>query len=332
MDHLGDVAVWTVSEPGEFDYISAGFEDIWGIPAAEIETDVDRLIETIHPADRDRVRAAIRQPPEDVSRSSYVARILDADGAIRWVQTQHVPIRDGGELAEIIGISTDITDQKRRERELEALNQVVRHDIRNDMNIILGWADVLGDHVDEAGEEPLSKIVRTGEHVVELTEVAREYGESITDDEGVRVGPQDLRATLRHELERRREMYPEAEFVITGEIPAVDVMADEMLSSVFRNVLNNAVLHNDRDEPTVEISFEDRAGSVAVHVADDGPGIPDARKDAIFGKCERGPESHGSGIGLHLVESLLTEYGGSVRVADNEPTGAVFTVELRKAD
>ncbi|MCF2207926.1 hypothetical protein KVP02_09730, partial [Halobacterium salinarum] len=69
---------------------------------------------------------------------------------------QQVVLRDeAGEVSEVVGIATDITDQKHREQELELLNRIIRHDIRNDMAVVLGWAELLEDHVDDEGCEYL---------------------------------------------------------------------------------------------------------------------------------------------------------------------------------
>jgi len=78
-----------------------------------------------------------------------------------------------------------------------------------------------------------------------------------------------------------------------------------MLASVFRNLLNNAVQHNDTDAPEVTVTCEETDDRIRVRVADNGPGVPDAEKDEIFGKGEKGLDSAGSGIGLYLV-SVLT--------------------------
>jgi sensor histidine kinase regulating citrate/malate metabolism len=75
-----------------------------------------------------------------------------------------------------------------------------------------------------------------------------------------------------------------------------------------------------------------RSDSVIVKIADNGPGIPDELKDDVFGKGESGFESSGTGIGLYLVNRLVTGYGGDIWVEDNAPTGAIFVAELPKAD
>jgi signal transduction histidine kinase len=71
---------------------------------------------------------------------------------------------------------------------------------------------------------------------------------------------------------------------------------------------------------------------VRVEIADNGPGIPDSRKETIFGKGESGLESAGTGIGLYLVDSLVEAPGGDVWVEDNDPAGSRFVVELPTAE
>ncbi|ESP89966.1 signal-transducing histidine kinase [Candidatus Halobonum tyrrellensis G22] len=107
--------------------------------------------------------------------------------------------------------------------------------------------------------------------------------------------------------------------------------ANGMLGSVFRNLLNNAVQHNDADDPLVVVDVGLDGDRVTVRVADNGPGVPDDRKMEVFGKNEKGIDSSGTGVGLYLVHTLVSEYGGSVRIEDNDPRGAVFVVRLRRA-
>jgi signal transduction histidine kinase len=105
-----------------------------------------------------------------------------------------------------------------------------------------------------------------------------------------------------------------------------------MLQSVFRNLVKNAIEHNDKTVPEVTVSVSERDDTVLARVADNGPGIPDEQRSEIFGKGEKGLESDGTGIGLYLVSTLVDQYGGDVWIEDNEPEGTVFTVELPKLE
>lgn len=250
-------------------------------------------------------------PPDQVTEVTYVARVVQPDGAVRWVQTRQVPLRDeAGNLRHIVGISTDITVQKRREAEFETLNRIVRHDIRNDTSVILGWAELLGDHVDEEGTAHLEKIVSAGEQIVELTDVAGTYAVAVAGRESMVVTPVSLRPTLTDEILIRSETYPAAEISLVGEIPDVEVLAKELLQSVFRNLLNNAIQHNDKATPRVTLSCSTTEETVTVEVADNGPGIPEESKESVFGKGVSGLASSGSGVGLSLVRGLVDQYNG----------------------
>jgi len=217
-----------------------------------------------------------------------------------------------------------------RER-LEVLNRVVRHDIRNDMTVVIGWLDALEDHVDEGGQNALDRVQTASRHVVELTRIARDYVDVVVGETTPDLQPISLREAVDTEVRTLREAYPEASFTV-GEIPEVTVRVNEMLRSVFRNLLNNAVQHNDAPSPVVEVTARRADGSVVVSVADNGPGIPDERKRAVFGKGEHGLDSPGTGIGLYLVDTLVSEFGGDIWIEDNDPTGAVFNVRLPLED
>ena len=215
--------------------------------------------------------------------------------------------------------------------ELAILNRVVRHDIRNDMAITIGWGEELERHVDDEGAEMLDRMLTNSRHVVELTRAVRDFMAALDGDGESELEPIDLRPTLLDEIEKRDSGYEAATFVVDGEIPDVRVRANELLSSVFRNLLNNAVQHNDGAAPRVVVSAEEAAETVSVSVADDGPGIPADRRDAVFGRGDRGPDDPAAGIGLYLVDSLVGQYDGEVRIEDNEPAGTVFRVTLPKA-
>jgi len=74
----------------------------------------------------------------------------------------------------------------------------------------------------------------------------------------------------------------------------------------------------------VTVALEADGRTATVRVGDDGPGIPDDRKETVFEP--RTGTDHG--FGLYLVRTLVVSYGGEIRVEDNEPRGSVFLVEL----
>ena len=85
--------------------------------------------------------------------------------------------------------------------------------------------------------------------------------------------------------------------------------------------------HNDRERPEVTLSATADDDVVRVRIADNGPSVPDEQKERIFEEGEKGIDSEDTGLGLHLVRTLVDRYGGDVRVGDNEPEGSVFVAE-----
>ncbi|WP_135662422.1 response regulator [Halorhabdus rudnickae] len=260
-----------------------------------------------------------------------------------------VPVSVGNEADSFQLITRDITQQKRREQQLEArteklavINRLVRHDINNDIQLLIGWADGVSGHVNDEGQDYLERIQDTCDHISELTTIARDFVESIGSDTDLEYSSMNLRYILKSEVEKAERRHERLVVERDGEIPNVSVRGNELLSSVFGNLLSNAVRHNDKSEPRVTIYVEEGEMDVQIYVADNGPGIPEATIDGIFGKGEMGPESPGTGIGLYLVHTIVERFDGHVsvenaadRAAEGDATvtgdgGCVFTVELPK--
>ena len=211
---------------------------------------------------------------------------------------------------------------------LELLNRIVRHDIRNDIQLVEGMADLLEDAVGDSARPQLETIRSRSQHVIELTDVMGDLMETLVSNRDPSLEPTNLSYVLDREVREATSAYPDATIRIRGNVPLVEVVANDMLGSVFGNLLNNAVQHSDRAEPTVTVAAEKTDDHAIVRVADDGPGIDDGRKETVFGKGEKGLDSEGTGLGLYLVYTLVEEYGGDVWIEDSDPTGSVFVVRL----
>ena len=242
---------------------------------------------------------------------------------------------DDGAVMGICGVSTDITDQKQYELtleeqrdDLEILNQIIRHDIRNNLQLVLAYGNMLEDHVENDGEEFLGQIMDAGREAVEITQTAGEVTDVLLGS-GSDQTPVNLKPALVTQIDYVRENHERALVSVEETLPNVAVLADEMLESVFRNLLNNAIVHNDKELPEVTVSTTANDDVVQVRIADNGPGISDQQKDQIFEEGEKGLDSEGTGIGLYLVQTLVERYGGAVWIEDNEPEGSVFIIELR---
>jgi PAS domain S-box-containing protein len=336
-DSLQD-AIYVFDADGVLVDANARVGDVSGKPTDELlgET-LESLLDNYGANDSvDQARAAydrIASGAAEGARATFELRNADGDAV-------HVDARFSRYDGHVVAVLRNLEAVRERERELESLseqlevlNRVLRHDIRNDMNVVHGWLTELDAHVDDAGADALSNVRDAVSHTIALTSEARDLAEVLTVGGDMPVEPVPLDVVLHRQAEKTREKYPHATVVVDGKVPAVSVVANQMLSSVFDNLLGNAVVHNDRNEPTVTISVETAdADAVAVRVADDGPGISEALRSSLFGRGEKGVDSPGTGMGLYLVDKLVAGYGGTVDVEDNDPRGTAFVVTLDRAD
>jgi PAS domain S-box-containing protein len=257
------------------------------------------------------------------------------------------PIERGGEVVAAVVVARDVTERKEREEklqttseQLEVLNRILRHDIQNDIQTIQLWVEKLQRDIPDKGGDDLQRVFETSKHVEELTENSRALIKAVIQEE-LETEPVRLDDIVQGEFQSARSRYPDAEFTVEEPLPETVVSANETLSSVVRNLLNNALQHN-RGQVEVSGRVEQRDGSARLCVSDNGPGVPDDQKQDIFGKGSKGLESEGTGIGLYLVNQLVQSYGGDVWVEDgdhdappgsqDDPEGATFVVELPVAN
>ena len=339
-DSLGD-ALYVFDTSGVLVDANARVGEVSGLPTAEMlgATHEGLLDEYGANETTSRGRAAYRavaSGDEDRSRVEFELRNVDGD-------VVPVDVRYARHDEYVVAILRNLTAVRERERELarlseqlEVLNRVLRHDIRNDMNVVAGWLDELDPHVDAGGADALANVRDAVSHTIALTTEARDLAEVLIQGGEMPVEPIRLDVVLGQQVEKTRRKYPDATVRVDGDVPAVDVVANQMLSSVFDNLLGNAIVHNDRAEPTVTVdaalTSADDADAVVVRVADDGPGIPDGMQESLFGRGEKGVDSPGTGMGLYLVDQLVFGYGGDVHVEPNDPRGTVFTVTVPVAD
>ena len=206
---------------------------------------------------------------------------------------------------------------------LAFVNDLIRHDIRNDLAVIDGRAELLRE--DREGTDP------EDEHATVISEKAGEALERIETTRAVAdvlVGDPELESVDLAAVVRRVATGTRNAFDVTIETDLPErapVVANAGLQSVVDNVLENAAEHNDADEPRIEVAVENVGEDVRLTVSDNGPGIPDERKASLLDASGPGGE------GLTLVRTLIEGYGGTIRVGDNEPRGSVFVVTLPRA-
>lgn len=125
VENLAEVVWMTDPDKTEILYVNPAYEEVWGRSRESLYEDPLDFLDAVHPDDRERVRDALDSQASGDYDEEY--RITRPDGSRRWIHDRAVPIRDAtGEVYRIVGIAEDVTQQKKRERALTAINEVTR--------------------------------------------------------------------------------------------------------------------------------------------------------------------------------------------------------------
>ncbi|WP_247729588.1 sensor histidine kinase [Halovivax limisalsi] len=332
MDVVPD-PVYATDETGTFTFVNRAFEEQFGIDRTTVaESDVHFSAVTTE-AGAERIAEAIRDlhaSDETPARTTVESVAVTERGRTLTVENSLALQPSDGSFAGTAGVLRDVTDRQRREEILSVMDRALRHNLRTNVNIIAGYAETLEPAVDEDHLEALQTIRRAADWLGKLGETIRTLERSI-DETGDPHRAVDVEALLDETADWAAERYPSATVDVTvGARGAID--AGEPLDIALQNVVENAIVHNDRDTPSVEIWVADapREGWLELSVADDGPGIPADERRVVQGSATPTQLTHGSGLGLWLASWIVQVFDGEFEIRDNDPRGTVVTFRLRR--
>ncbi|WP_281195472.1 PAS domain S-box protein [Halorubrum sp. F4] len=264
------------------------------------------------------------------------------DRGTRTFDVRYYPLEgseEGDDTAGVVGVLRDVTDSENRSRQLRVVDRVLQHNLRNALTVIRGRAKQLLDR--EAGTttgtdvadlaEPASAIVSRADDLLTTSEKAHHITEVLSDPADTE--PVDVGETVDQLVAATTAEFPAA--TVSASTPAEGeavASATEWIDRAIEELLHNALVHHDRDRPSVEVSVETTAETVVIEVTDDGPGLDGMNRDVLETGRAVDALYHGSGLGLWLVYWVLQQSGGSATVADADPRGTVVTVTLPRRD
>lgn len=215
----------------------------------------------------------------------------------------------------------DVTDQQTREQRLAVLNRVLRHTVRNKLDVILAHADVIDD------DEHRQTIRETAGELSALSQKAR-TAEEIMTQSTASAEPVDLVAVGSDIVERYRSEFPTSEISLDSPDELVINSHRTVVTQILDELVDNAITHTDESVPQVDVTVRDRSGdAVELLVSDNGPGIPERERKILAQGIETQRE-HRLGIGLWFVNWAVLRLGGELEFRENDPTGTVVTVRL----
>ncbi|MCL9814473.1 PAS domain-containing sensor histidine kinase [Natranaeroarchaeum aerophilus] len=319
--------VWMYSgDWTELLFISPAYEEIYGQSIETLREDPLAFLDTVHPDDVPCVEDAMGRMAEGESVNVEYRVNAEADyDTYVWVQGE--PIVEDGEVHRIVGFTRDITDRHRRERQLTVMDNLLRHNLRNDLSVILGKANQIEQSGDEEMAGHAAIIRQFGTDLLATAEKQRAIIDLLTGIQ--RPGTIDVAETAEQAARNVSERYPAAAVRIStpGSIEAQGLAE---LQAAFVELLENALEHTESGDSAVDVEIRVEGDDVLVRFTDDCPPIPDEEYRVLTGEKEMTEVYHSTGLGLWLVYWAVDLSGGQVtfsRAAD----GNEITIQLPRA-
>lgn len=227
-------------------------------------------------------------------------------------------------------LAQEITGRRERRQQSEVLHRVMRHNLRNNLTVIIGRVKILTEELDDEMAYHAEVIEQNTSDLLRTIEAASDARNVINQD--IVRKPTDVVRLLREEIDTIEDSF---DGTITTELPDSRlVLADIPLQRGFHHLIANAVEHNDADDPCLCVRVTDatdRPGWVAIEIEDNGPGIPSGELDVLTAG-EETALNHGSGIGLWVVNWVVTRYGGDLEFETPAQSGSLVRIKLPVAE
>lgn len=291
---------------------------------SEFSPTINQALDFYHEDDHEMLWDAYHRCLRDGVSYAKEARIVTARGRQRWVSTRGERVTVDG-TPKLLGSMQDITAHKTQSQRLMVLNRVLRHNLRNKLNAVLGYADLVKQETTPAADRYVGTIKTNAGSLLSLADKSRQFERVLQHEEGS--DPVHFERLVAELCAEHRDRHPEA--TVETHLESVGVEANEIAIRVlFDELLDNALKHSDRDAPTVEIEVARQQNNrVSITVADDGPGIPEIERVA-FDQVEESALHHSEGMGLWIVNWLVQTLDGGMSVQANEPRGTRVRVLL----
>ena len=332
-----------------------GFRTLFDLDPGEADLPAADLLARLHPEDAPRVTEALALARREEGEFDLEFRLCTREGEMRWaVLRGSVERRPFGRGVYALGITWDVTEQKRREEDLAAAKLVAEeanraksqfianmsHELRTPLSAIIGYAELLEEEAEDLGDaggnmaEDLSRIEVSARHLLSLINGVLDLSKIEAGKMEVEVETFELAPLLDEVCTTVEGLMAKKDNRFAADIaPGLGAMQSDpvKLRQCLFNLLSNAAKFTEGGEVT--LSARRMGGRLVFRVADTGIGMTPEQQEKLFQRFTQADVSTtrrfgGTGLGLALTKAFAEMLGGSIAVESAEGKGTAFTLTL----
>ncbi|MBB6647540.1 histidine kinase N-terminal 7TM domain-containing protein [Halobellus ruber] len=273
--------------------------------------------------DVDATAARVLDPTPELGRSigeTYPDRsltdldgttVVDANNLAYDIRVSELTDEHGDDVGYAMALR-DITARHRYQQRLEVANRVLRHNLRNDMNVVRGYAETIATSgtADDA-ERAATAILDRTDDLLTVGEKARKVSE-LDDSHRQTPTTHDMTELVAGTVHRTAREYPDVTVSLDGAAGVeADLTDSGSLVTAIREVIDLLVTQAD-GEVEIRVGVDREDGVVSISFGSTGPGIPEVERKALTAGSES-PLQHADGLGLWLAYWCVIENGGDLR-------------------
>jgi PAS domain S-box-containing protein len=283
----------------------------------------------------------LQHQPDSRAIAQYEVPVKKKNGDKLWMIVSKHPIKDDtGKNVGIMSTLVNITDRKQAEEKLKRVNEELKtfiyrasHDLRGPLATVLGVTALAKMEI----TEPVSlkyfdyigrstqKLDKTLKALMDISTIAQ------PDEDYTRIDFEDL---IREVLDNMNYTNKLENLVVRAKVEQQGyfISSKQLLIYIFEKLIENAVFFRKEHiaEPTLQITVSADDEDATIVLEDNGIGIPEAHRSKVFTMFFKGIEkSAGSGLGLYIVDKLVSNLNGSISLSSEVGVGTRFTLQLR---
>ena len=342
---------WETDADHRFTYLSEKFPAMVGLPVVDLlgRSRADLAMPPEGPVETDAWAMHLSDLEANRPFRHFEYRIRDREGREHWIATSGKPLLSAdGRFLGYRGTGADVSERRRADEklrnlleelktsnaDLEQFAYVASHDLQEPLRTVTSYLQLLQkkyrDRLDADANEFIGFAADAALRMRGLIRDLLEY--SRVERRGKPLEPTDSGAILRNAMHNLASVIAEEGATLeTGPMPRV--MADPaQLTSLFQNLIGNAIKYRREDEPpAIGIAAERRGSWWQFSVVDNGIGIDPQYHERIFMIFQRlhGVGTYeGTGIGLAVCKRIVERHGGRIWVQSKAGEGAAFFFTL----